>query len=96
MAYFNKLTGVLQYGGRPDDFRPNLKVIITVPLSLRQDCTAYLVLFCTQDEAFEESIVDFFETADTNKDGVLDYNDFYAVSIIACLSNVILLSEALK
>ena len=29
---------------------------------------------------FEESIVDFFETADTNKDGVLDYNDFYAVS----------------
>ena len=33
-----------------------------------------------QDEVFEESIVDFFETADTNKDGVLDYNDFYAVS----------------
>jgi hypothetical protein len=29
---------------------------------------------------FEESIVDFFETADTNKDGVLDYNDFYTVS----------------
>ena len=28
---------------------------------------------------FEESIVDFFETADTNKDGVLDYNDFYTV-----------------
>ena len=26
VAYFNKLTGVLQYGGRPDDFRPNLKV----------------------------------------------------------------------
>jgi hypothetical protein len=26
VAYFNKLTGILQYGGRPDDFRPYLKV----------------------------------------------------------------------
>ena len=33
-----------------------------------------------QDDVFEEAIVDFFETADSNKDGVLDYNDFYAVS----------------
>lgn len=37
-----------------------------------------------QDEVFEESIVDFFETADTNKDGVLDYNDFYMVSYCKC------------
>ena len=26
VAFFNKLTGILQYGGRPDNFRPNLKV----------------------------------------------------------------------
>ena len=29
-----------------------------------------------QDDVFEDSIVDFFETADANKDGVLEYNDF--------------------
>ena len=29
---------------------------------------------------FEDSIVDFFETADGNKDGVLEYDDFYTVS----------------
>jgi len=33
-----------------------------------------------QDDVFEDSIVDFFETADANKDGVLEYNDFYTVS----------------
>ena len=77
VAYFNKLTGIMQYGGRPDDFRPYLKVH-----------TPYYYCFLikgvppitSQDEVFEESIVDFFETADTNKDGVVDYNDFYSVS----------------
>ena len=35
---------------------------------------------CVQDDVFENAIVDFFETADTNKDGVLSYDDFCAVS----------------
>lgn len=34
-----------------------------------------------QDDVFEDAIVDFFETADTNKDGVLSYDDFSAVSL---------------
>ena len=33
---------------------------------------------------FEESIVDFFETADANKDGIVDYNDFYSVRELYC------------
>ena len=32
-----------------------------------------------QEDPFEESIVDFFETADTDKDGVIDINNFYSV-----------------
>ena len=40
VAYFNKLTGVLQYGGRPDDFRPNLKVIfVTIQGRTLLPCT---------------------------------------------------------
>ena len=34
VAYFNKLTGILQYGGRPDDFRPYLKVHVLLQLLL--------------------------------------------------------------
>jgi hypothetical protein len=30
-----------------------------------------------KDEVFEDSLVDFFETADTDRDGVIDYEDFY-------------------
>lgn len=33
-----------------------------------------------QDDVFEDAIVDFFEIADSDKDGVVDYNDFYSVS----------------
>ena len=29
---------------------------------------------------FEDSVVDFFETADTDRDGLIDYKDFYNVS----------------
>ena len=29
---------------------------------------------------FEDSVVDFFETADTDRDGLIDYEDFYNVS----------------
>ena len=29
---------------------------------------------------FEDSIVDFFEIADANKDGMLEYDELYAVS----------------
>lgn len=29
---------------------------------------------------FEDSVVDFFESADTDGDGVIDYEDFYNVS----------------
>ena len=28
---------------------------------------------------FEDSLVDFFETADTDRDGLIDYDDFYNV-----------------
>ena len=31
---------------------------------------------------FEDSVVDFFETADTDRDGLIDYEDFYNVSMI--------------
>ena len=34
-----------------------------------------------QDEVFEDSLVDFFETADTDRDGIIDYEDFYNVSL---------------
>ena len=40
-----------------------------------------------QEDPFEESIVDFFETADTDKDGMVDINNFYAVS--ACMCTII-------
>ena len=33
-----------------------------------------------QEDVFEDSIVDFFEIADANKDGVLEYDELYAVS----------------
>ena len=39
---------------------------------------ATLILFL-QDDVFEDSIVDFFEIADANKDGVLEYDELYAV-----------------
>lgn len=35
-----------------------------------------------QDDVFEDAIVDFFEMADIDKDGILDYSDFYSVRII--------------
>lgn len=35
-----------------------------------------------QDDAFEDAIVDFFELADTDKDGVLSYDDFCQASKI--------------
>ena len=36
----------------------------------------------SQDDVFEDSIVDFFETADVDKDGILEYTDFYSVRIL--------------
>ena len=41
-----------------------------------------LPLPISQDDAFEDSVVDFFETADTDRDGVIEYEDLYNVSII--------------
>lgn len=32
-----------------------------------------------KDEVFEDSIADFFEMADANRDGVIEYTDFYNV-----------------
>lgn len=43
-------------------------------------CVCVCDYVCVQDDVFENAIVDFFETADTNKDGVLSYDDFCAVS----------------
>ena len=36
---------------------------------------------------FEYSLVDFFETADTDRDGVIDYEDFYNVRIYKPVNN---------
>ena len=41
-----------------------------------------LPLPISQDDAFEDSVVDFFETADTNRYEVIEYEDLYNVSII--------------
>ena len=38
-----------------------------------------MFIFFVQDDVFEDSIVDFFEIADANKDGVLEYDELYAV-----------------
>ena len=42
--------------------------------------TANMLILFLQDDVFEDSIVDFFEIADANKDGVLEYDELYAVS----------------
>ncbi|XP_064396735.1 uncharacterized protein LOC135343685 isoform X2 [Halichondria panicea] len=63
VTYYNKLTGEILTGGRPEDFRPHLK-----------------------EDPFEESIVDFFETADTDKDGVININNFYSLLVSPMVS----------
>ncbi len=49
----------------------------------RISVVACLTFFLTvlQDDVFEDSIVDFFETADVDRDGILEYTDFYSVKI---------------
>ena len=36
--------------------------------------------FFLEEDVFEDSTVDFFEIADANKDGMLEYDELYAVS----------------
>ena len=40
----------------------------------------FFVFIYAQEDAFEDSIVDFFSLADENRDGIIDYNDFCVVS----------------
>lgn len=39
-----------------------------------------------EGDVFEESIVDFFEATDSDKDGVIDYEDFYALLLSPMVS----------
>ncbi len=54
-----------------------------MPLNLQHECLPIhvgLAISLLQKEVFEDSIVDFFETADVNKDAVIECTDFYNVS----------------
>ena len=50
-----------------------------------QDYSLYDFPSFIQDDVFEDSIVDFFETADVDRDGILEYTDFYSVRRICTL-----------
>lgn len=54
-----------------------IAIVISYKNSDRQTVKGSIFL---QEDVFEDSIVDFFEIADANKDGVLEYDELYAVS----------------